>query len=57
VFEKQDVGLDKSLDGSVEFSRKFANLASVTQIKDLCLSILFVFGACVKGSQLFQVSA
>ena len=50
MFEKQDVGLDKRLDGSDEFSRKFANLASVTQIQDLCLSILFVFGACVKGS-------
>ncbi len=57
MFEKQDVGFDKRLDGSAEFSRKFANLASVTQIQDLYLSSLFVFGACVKGSQLFQVSA
>lgn len=50
MFEKQDVGLDKRLDGSAEFSRKFANLASVTQIQDLCLSVLIAFGVCVKGS-------
>ena len=42
MFEKQDVGLDKSLDGSAEFSRKFANLASVPKFK-IFVSVFFLF--------------